>query len=169
MGTLVKLLVVVAVAFGGWKVWQHKHKAVAHSFEVHGGEAYDAATNLTWKRCQVGQTYTGSGCEGGEPGYKWDVAQRTGDSTWRVPTEKEMATLIDPDKVDKGISPAIDNAVFPRIAISTPPFWTSSHSSGASAWYARFSKGSEGIGSEPGMYRQTEFNDYGVILVRDGR
>ena len=169
MGTLIKLLVVVAVAFGGWKIWQHKHKAVAHTFEVHGGEAYDAVANLTWKRCQVGQQYTGSGCEGGEPGFKWDAAQRTGDGTWRVPTEKEMATLIDPDKVDKGISPAIDDVVFPGIAKSTPPFWTSSHSSGASAWYARFSKGSTGMGSEPGMYRQLELNDYSVILVRDGR
>ena len=169
MGTLIKLLVVVAVAFSGWKIWQHKHKAVAHTFEVHGGEAYDAVANLTWKRCQVGQQYTGSGCEGGEPGFKWDAAQRTGDGTWRVPTEKEMAMLIDPDKVDKGISPAIDDVVFPGIAKSTPPFWTSSHSSGASAWYARFSKGSTGMGSEPGMYRQLELNDYSVILVRDGR
>jgi hypothetical protein len=169
MGTLVKLLVVVAVAFGGWKIWQHKHRAVAHSFEVHEGEAYDAATNLTWKRCQVGRKYTGSGCEGGDPGYKWDAAQRTGDSTWRVPTEKEMATLIDPDKVDKGVSPAIDTVTFPGISKATPPFWTSSHSNGVSAWYARFNEGAPGMGSAPGMYRQAEFNDYGVILVRDGR
>jgi len=169
MGTLIKLVVVIAVVFGAWKIWQHKHRGVVHTFEVHGGEAYDAVSNLTWQRCAVGQHYSGSGCEGGDPGFKWDAAQRTGDGTWRVPTEKELATLIDPDKVDKGISPAIDNVVFPRIANSTPPFWTSSHSSGASAWYARFSKGSEGIGSEPGMYRQLEINEYGVLLVRDGR
>ena len=169
MGTLVKLVVVIAVAFGAWKVWQHKHRAVAHSFEVHGGEAYDAATNLTWQRCQVGQHYTGSGCEGGMPGFKWDAAQRTGEAPWRVPTDKEMATLIDPDKVDKETSPALDEVVFPGIKSHTPPFWTSSHSNGASAWYARFNKGSEGIGSAPGMYRQAEINDYSVILVHDGR
>lgn len=169
MGTLIKLLVVVAVAFGGWKVWQHKHKAVAHSFEVHGGEAYDAATNLTWKRCGVGQEYTGGACKGGEPGFKWDAAQRTGDSTWRVPTEKELETLIDPVKADKGDSPAIDTDVFPGIKASTPPFWTSSHSNGITAWYVRFSKGSEGMGSAAGKYRQSELNDYGVILVREGR
>jgi hypothetical protein len=169
MGTLIKILVVITVAYGAYAIWHNKHKAVAHSFEVHGGEAYDAATNLTWKRCNVGQEYTGSGCKGGEPGYKWDVAQRMGDSTWRVPTEKEMATLIDPVKVDKGISPAIDNDVFPGINANTPPFWTSSHSNGISAWYVRFSKGSEGMGSAPGTYRQSELNDYGVLLVRNGR
>ena len=169
MGTLIKLVVVIAVAFGAWKVYQKKHRAVAHTFEVHGGEAYDAAANLTWQRCQVGQHYTGSGCEGGMPGFKWDAAQRTGDDTWRVPTEKEMATLIDQDKVDKEISPAINTDVFPGITAATPPFWTSSHSNAGSAWYARLSKGSAGIGSEPGMYRQAEINDYSVILVHDGR
>jgi Protein of unknown function (DUF1566) len=169
MGTLIKILVVITVIYGAYAIWHHKHKTVAHSFEVHGGEAYDAATNLTWKRCGVGQEYTGSGCKGGEPGFKWDAAQRTGDSTWRVPNEKEIATLIDPDKADKGVSPAIDSVVFPGITANTPPFWTSSHSSGITAWYARFSKGSEGMGSAPGVYRQSELNDYGVILVRDGR
>ena len=169
MGTLIKVAVVIAVAYGGWAVWHHKHKAVAHTFEVKGGEAYDAATNLTWKRCGVGQEFTGGGCKGGEPGYKWDAAQRTGDSTWRVPTEKELETLIDPVKADKGDSPAIDSTVFPGIKASTPPFWTSSHSNGITAWYVRFSKGSEGMGSAAGKYRQSELNDYGVILVRNGR
>ena len=58
MGTLIKIAVVIAVAYGGYVVWHNKHKAVAHTFEVHGGEAYDAATNLTWKRCGVGQEFT---------------------------------------------------------------------------------------------------------------
>jgi len=169
MGTLIKIAVVIAVAYGGYVVWHNKHRAVAHTFEVHGSEAYDAATNLTWKRCGVGQEFTDGSCRGGEPGFKWDAAQRTGDSTWRVPNDKELETLIDPAKADKGESPAIDTVVFPGIKASTPPFWTSSHSNGITAWYVRFSKGSEGMGSAPGKYRQSELNDYGVILVRNGR
>ena len=86
-----------------------------------------------------------------------------------MPTEKELETLIDPVKADKGESPAIDTVVFPGIKASTPPFWTSSHSNGITAWYVRFSKGSEGMGSSAGKYRQSELNDYGVILVRTGR
>ncbi len=168
MGTLIKLLVVIGVAFGGYMVWHHKHKAVPHTFEVHGGEAYDPITNLTWQRCSVGQHYTGSGCEGPIVGYKWDVAQRTGDDTWRVPTEKELATLIDPGKADKGMTPAVDTDVFPGINKDGATYWTSSHSSGISAWYVRFSQGAPGMGSAPGTYRQAEFNDYSVQLVRTG-
>jgi hypothetical protein len=168
MGTLVKLLVVLAVAFGGWKIYHNKHKAVAHTFEVHGEEAFDAATNLTWKRCSVGQTWSASGCAGGIPGYRWDSAQRVGDATWRVPTEKELATLIDPVKADKGETPAVDTIVFPGILRDGATYWTSSHSSGAKAWYVRFSQGAKGIGSEPGVYTQVELNEYSVHLVRTG-
>ena len=63
MGTLIK----IAVAYGGYVVWHNKHKAVAHTFEVHGSEAYDAATNLTWKRCGVGQEFTDGNCGAASP------------------------------------------------------------------------------------------------------
>jgi len=169
MGTIIKLLVVVAVIFGGWKIYHNKHKAHAHVFEVHGDEAYDAATNLTWKRCSAGQTWSASGCAGGIPGYKWDVAQRVPTAPWRVPTEKEMATLIDPVKADKGETPAVDTTVFPGILRDGATYWTSSHSSGAKAWYTRLSQGAAGMGSEPGNYMQAEWNEYGVHMVRDGR
>ncbi len=169
MGTPIKLLVALAVAFGCWKIYHNKHKAVAHTFEVHGEEAYDAATNLTWKRCSVGQKWSASGCSGGIPGYKWDVAQHAGDDKWRVPTEKELATLIDPVKVDRGATPAVDTSVFPGILPDGATYWTSSHSNGAKAWYVRFSTGARGIGSEPGTYTQFELNEYGVHLVRTGR
>ena len=169
MGTIIKLLVVVAVIFGGWKIYHNKHKAQAHIFEVHGEEAYDPLTNLTWKRCSAGQTWSASGCSGGTPGYKWDVAQHVPVAPWRMPTEKELATLIDPAKVDKGESPAVDTTVFPGISAGGAPYWTSSHSSGAKAWYTRFARGSTGMGSEPGNYMQAEWNEYSVQMVRDGR
>jgi len=169
MGTLVKLLVVIAVAFGAWKIYHNKHKALAHTFEVHGEEAYDSVSNLTWKRCSVGQKWSASGCTGGIPGYRWDAAQRVGDDKWRVPTEKELATLIDPVKADKGASPAVDTTVFPGILADGATYWTSSHSSGGSAWYVRFSQGAKGMGSEPGTYRQVETNEYSVHLVRSGQ
>lgn len=45
--------------------------------------------------------------------------------------------------------------------------------SGSAAWHGgfwrSFNKGSEGIGSAPGMYRQAEINDYCAILVHGGR
>jgi Protein of unknown function (DUF1566) len=169
MGTFIKLAVVLAVVFGGWKIWHDKHKAQAHVFEVHGEEAYDAATNLTWKRCSVGQIWSASGCDRGIPGYRWEVAQHAGDDKWRVPNEKELVTLIDPVKADKGQSPAVDTVVFPGILSDGATYWTSSHSSGAKAWYVRFSQGAKGIGSEPGSYLQSEINEYSVHLVRTGR
>ncbi len=86
-----------------------------------------------------------------------------------MPTEKELATLIDPAKVDKGESPAVDTTVFPGISAGGAPYWTSSHSSGAKAWYTRFARGSTGMGSEPGNYMQAEWNEYSVQMVRDGR
>ena len=169
MGTFIKLVVVVAVIFGGWKIWHNKHKPQVHVFEVHGEEAYDAATNLTWKRCSVGQTWSSSGCEHGIPGYRWDAAQRVGDDKWRVPTEKELATLIDPAKADKGDTPAVDTTVFPGILRDGATYWTSSPGPGAKAWYVRFSQGAKGIGSEPGTYLQSQLNEYSVHLVRSGR
>ena len=169
MGTFIKLAIVVAVIFGGWKVYHNKHKAQAHIFEVHGEEAYDPITNLTWKRCSVGQTWSASGCAKGIPGYRWDVAQHTGDDKWRVPSEKELATLIDPVKAVKGESPAVDTTVFPGILPDGATYWTSTHASGAKAWYVRFSQGKKGIGSEPGTYMQSELNEYSVHLVHTGR
>ena len=169
MGTFIKLVVVVAVIFGGWKIWHNKHKAQAHVFEVHGEEAYDAATNLTWKRCSVGQTWSASGCDHGIPGYRWDAAQRTGDDKWRVPTDKELATLIDPAKADKGETPAVDTTVFPGILRDGATYWTSTPGPGARAWYVRFSQGAKGIGSEPGTYMQSQINEYSVHLVHSGR
>jgi hypothetical protein len=169
MGTLVKLLVAIAVIYGAYAVYHNKHKAIAHTFEVHGDEAYDPITDLTWKRCSVGQKMNGGACEGGIPGYKWDVAQRSGDDKWRVPTEKELVTLIDPDRADKGLNPAVDTTVFPGILKDGATYWTSSRSSGASCWYVRFSQGSAGINQSAGAYRQLEFNEYGVQLVHSGR
>ncbi len=170
MGTLIKLLVVVAVIFGAYKVYEKKHRAKPHTFEVHGGEAYDAATNLTWQRCQFGQTYTGSGCEGGQPGYKFENARTVTQGPWRMPTEAEMKTLIDPDKADKEISPAIDNTVFPGINAGTPPFWTSSKAQGGGrGWYVRFNRGTGNLGADVGTYQQSGDNEYGMLLVREGR
>jgi len=40
MGTLIKIAVVIAAAYEGYAIWHNKHKAVAHSFEVHGGEEF---------------------------------------------------------------------------------------------------------------------------------
>jgi hypothetical protein len=169
MGTLIKLLVVIGVIYGAYTVWHKKHKAPQHTFELRGGEAYDPITNLTWKRCSVGQKWTGSGCDGGNPGFRFDVAQHTGDDTWRVPTEKELLSLVDQDRADKKLNPAIDTVAFPGVPADGAPYWTSSRSSGISCWYVRFTAGTSGMGQAPGEYRQAEFNEYGVMLVRSGR
>lgn len=92
-----------------------------------------------------------------------------GDNTWRAPTEKELRSPIDPGRSDKGLPPAIDTTVFPGMLKDGSPCWTSSRSRGVSAWYVRFALGASGPGSEAGAYRQAEFNEYSVQLVRDGR
>jgi len=87
----------------------------------HGnGTVTHTPSGLTWKRCMQGQTWTGSGCTGIPSETSWDVAMAmtdnfAGHADWRLPTAREIETLIDYTSDD----PALNSAVFPTSASAT--------------------------------------------------
>ncbi|MBK7002285.1 MAG: DUF1566 domain-containing protein [Rhodoferax sp.] len=108
------------------------------------GTVTHTPTNLTWKRCAQGQTWTGSTCSGTASTFTFDQANAltgtttfAGQSDWRVPTEDELVSLVDYSIADPG--PTINGSVFPTIPNSY--FWSSSPDAASSlyAWSVDFS------------------------------
>jgi hypothetical protein len=65
------------------------------------GTVVDKKTNLQWMRCSLGQAWSGGTCKGKATKYSWkkalDQAKMThyaGYSDWRVPTLKELQSLV---------------------------------------------------------------------------
>lgn len=130
------------------------------------GTATDSATGLTWMRCSMGQTWTGSTCSGTAGTYTFNQANAlTGtvpwanQNDWRVPNIRELQTI-----VDRAVySPAINSSAFPNTPSSV--FWSGSPSASYSdlAWVVNFSSGYANYG---GAFRS---NSYSVRLVRGGQ
>lgn len=86
------------------------------------GTVTDRFSGLMWMKCSEGQIWekTGNTCTGEPKGYAWDDALnfvqifnqgggRYGHADWRVPTIKELATLVDynrPVPIDEQMFPA---------------------------------------------------------------
>lgn len=89
------------------------------------GTVTDKVTGLTWKRCSEG--LSGNGCEKGTAAtFTWEEALKTaatssfaGKNDWRVPTIKELGSIIE----RQCTMPAINEIVFP--ATPTMSFWSS--------------------------------------------
>jgi hypothetical protein len=116
----------------------------AERFVVNGAEVTDQRTGLVWARCSVGQSWSGSACTGTATTLTHEaaLAHAQGQSGWRLPNVKELASL-----ADKGCqSPAIDSVAFPNTPSSW--YWTSSPYVGDSgyAWYVYFGYGVVGSG-----------------------
>ncbi len=124
-------------------------------------------TNLMWKRCAEGQTWTGSACSGTASSYTFDQANAltgttifAGQSDWRVPTEDELLSLVDYTIAYPG--PAINNSVFP--ATPSSAFWSGSPSAkySSGAWVVSFGDGSTSSSA-------SRSGSYAVRLVRGGQ
>ncbi len=123
-------------------------------------------TNLTWKRCAQGQTWTGSTCSGTAGEYSFYQANTltgtttfAGKSDWRVPAEDELLSLVDYSVAYPG--PAVNGSIFP--ATPGANFWSASPAGANgsdSAWLVYFGHGAAYSGGRSG--------NYAVRLVRGG-
>ncbi len=143
-----------------------------------GSLARDPKTGLVWQRCSVGQTWDSRTCTGTAKDFTFDDAQKLSGNGWRVPTIRELSSLIycssGKTKNRNGLKDGgalIANAcdgdyVYPTIRTAAFPkttdylYWSSSPYAGNSAiaWTAVFSTGQ--INDD---YRADSFN---VRLVR---
>jgi len=99
-------------------------------------------TGLTWQRCAVGQSWTGSACTGTPGAFTWDTARLltsslAGETDWRLPTVEELVSLVDYTQY----APAINTTQFPNTLSSY--FWSGSPYAGysSSAWLVNFGYG----------------------------
>jgi Protein of unknown function (DUF1566) len=89
-------------------------------FAFNGAEVTDQKTGLVWARCNLGQVWGGSACSGTSVSLTHEeaLAQAKGLGDWRLPSVKELASLI-----ERGCYPvAIDSAAFP--ATTATSVWT---------------------------------------------
>ena len=109
---------------------------VVASGETGNRTVYDTKTKLTWQQTVASTTYTWANAKT----YCGSAAVSTslGGTGWRLPTLKELQTIVDYSQSN----PSIDSTAFP----STPAawFWSSSPLAGSSsfAWLVYFGNGS---------------------------
>jgi hypothetical protein len=97
------------------------------------GTVYDTKTKLTWQQTVPSTAYTWANAKT----YCAGVGASLGGTGWRLPTCKELQTIVD----DSQTNPSIDTTAFP----STPAawFWSSSPVAGSPsyAWLVNFNNG----------------------------
>ena len=117
------------------------------------GTVTDTATHLMWMRCAIGQTWTGTTCDGQATSMNWQTAMDSADTLnkqggyakhtdWRLPRIPELAGITE----RQCANPRTNVAIFPN----TPGafFWTASnrHGKGNENQAFMISFGPEGTG-----------------------
>jgi hypothetical protein len=102
-------------------------------FVVKGEVVEDTATKLSWQRTSSEKSYSDSDAEA------YCTALNLAGTGWRLPTIKELHTLVDETKTQ----PAMDGEAFPDAPASF--FWTSSHLAKFPqyTWCVNFTEGSD--------------------------
>ncbi len=121
-------------------------------------------TGLTWQRCSVGQTWTGSSCSGTASTFTWNDAvakyeNKTDCNQWRLPRIDELNTIAEHGTYQ----PAINTTIFPITQGLFPNFWSASvyASYPDAAWFV-----SSIAGTSHAAHRSY---DFAVRLVRGGQ
>lgn len=102
--------------------------APAGRYTVNVGTVLDNKTKLTWQQPPASSTMTWSSAQT----YCAGVGSTLGGTGWRLPTKKELLTLVD---FAQSTSPFIDPSAFPNTPNS--PFWSSTPA-GSAAWIVAF-------------------------------
>jgi hypothetical protein len=126
-------------------------------YVIRDGQVYDTRTKLTWQRCSLGETWEESGCAGAIDQMSWSDAMSRATDGWRLPTKDELATLVSPTCRN----PAINEEVFPGMALDKLWYWSSTPYDDSTAWNVDF-----GHGSIYGCFR---WFSNSVRLVRSNR
>ena len=104
-------LLPLILAFPARSESNQPNRAPTSRYVIKGSEVYDTQTGLTWARCSVGQVWAeGDGCTGAIRTLTFEQARQRADATWRLPTGKELMTL-----VARQQHPAINSDVFPNM------------------------------------------------------
>ena len=103
-------------------------------YRIASGEVFDTQTGLVWQQVSSSSTMS------------WADARLYCAGTWRVPSMKELQTLVDEAETD----PALDTAAFPDVSGAAGyEYWSSSPVAGLSSiawWYVEFHWGSDSYG-----------------------
>jgi hypothetical protein len=117
------------------------------------GTVTDSATHMMWMRCSIGQTWTGSTCDGVATPLTWQAAVDAADALdkqggyakhadWRLPRITELAAIAE----RQCSNPRTNLAVFPKTPATF--YWTASnrHGHGNENQAFMLSFGPEGTG-----------------------
>ena len=137
---------------------------VRYTYSADGSEVMDAKTGLTWQRCSLGQTWSGSTCTGTASSLTHEnalvqakaqaIASGKG---WYLPNVKELTSI--QQVAESTIGTSIDLTAFP--ATSQSIYWTSTPVTPYvySAWWVNFA-------SNNNSYFNYRYNSLRVRLVR---
>jgi len=148
------------VGQGGGGVFSKPEEKKVEKLSEQAGEVKQPGTNVYWMRCPLGQTWSGSSCQGVPSRMPWARAMKACPAGYRLPTRQEFVNLLDgcDEKVRGGGSGYC--AICGKSAMCSSMFgkdegyyWSSSVSGSSSAWDASFYGGRiAGDDQSPGGY-----------------
>ena len=132
-------------------------------------EVYQPGTYLYWLQCPIGQSWTGSSCEGDARGMSWHNAGNACPGGYRLPTRQEFVSLLggcDADvrggKVVSCNKCAESSKCSSMFGQDEGYYWSSSSYAAdpSEAWHVTFANGI--------VYYVDKDYDYNVRCVRGG-